>query len=120
MREQGTSSKAEKRSQRSAKAHAVDQGVTVLSYLIGGVLVYGGLGWLGDRFFHTGFLLPLGIVLGAALAVYTIIKRFGTVVGSLPPGSPRPSDRSGADRASAERAGADRAEIDQSAADDDH
>src|SRR6478752_7530225 len=80
MREQGTSHKAEQKSQRSVKAHAVDQGVTVLSYLIGGVLVYGGLGWLGDRFFHTGFLLPLGIVLGAALAVYTIIRRFGTVV----------------------------------------
>ena len=38
MREQGTSSEAE-RSQRSVKAHAVDQGVMVLSYLIGGVLV---------------------------------------------------------------------------------
>jgi F0F1-type ATP synthase assembly protein I len=101
MREQGMSSKAEKRSQRSAKAHAVDQGVTVLSYLIGGVLVYGGLGWLGDRFFHTGFLLPLGIVLGAALAVYTIIKRFGTVVES-----PRPSDGAGADRPEADH-GAD-------------
>jgi ATP synthase protein I len=75
--------KAEQRSQRSVKAHAVDQGVMVLSYLIGGVLVYGGLGWLGDRYFGTGFLLPLGIILGAALAVYVIIKRFGT----LAPGS---------------------------------
>jgi hypothetical protein len=37
----------------------------VLSYLIGGVLVYGGLGWLGDHFLGTSFLLPLGIVLGA-------------------------------------------------------
>lgn len=79
MREQGTSHTAEQQSQRSVKAHAVDQGVTVLSYLIGGVLVYGALGWLGDHFFHTGFLLPLGIILGAALAVYTIIKRFGSV-----------------------------------------
>lgn len=75
------SSKAEQRSQRSAKAHAVDQGVMVLSYLIGGVVVYGGLGWLGDHFFDTSFLLPIGIVLGAALAVYTIIKRFGGVDG---------------------------------------
>src|SRR6476661_10490071 len=97
MREQGMSSKAENRSQRSAKAHAVDQGVTVLSYLIGGVLVYGGLGWLGDRFFHTGFLLPLGIVLGAALAVYTIIRRFGTVVDSPAPNDPTPNDRAGVD-----------------------
>jgi F0F1-type ATP synthase assembly protein I len=92
MREEGSSPSAEQRSQRSVKAHAVDQGVMVLSYLIGGVLVYGGLGWLGDHFFGTSFLLPLGIVLGAALAVYAIIKRFG----HLSSGSPRP-DRGGSD-----------------------
>ena len=86
MREQGTSHKAEQKSQRSVKAHAVDQGVTVLSYLIGGVLVYGALGWLGDHFLHTGFLLPVGIILGAALAVYTIIKRFGSVASGSPGG----------------------------------
>lgn len=86
MRETDRSQQAEQHSQRSVKAHAVDQGVTVLSYLIGGVLVYGGLGWLGDRFFHTSFLLPLGIILGAALAVYTIIKRFGTVATRYPSG----------------------------------
>jgi F0F1-type ATP synthase assembly protein I len=86
MREQGTSSEAE-RSQRSVKAHAVDQGVMVLSYLIGGVLVYGGLGWLGDHYLHTRFLTPVGIILGAVLACYTIIKRFGGVDGG-PLGSP--------------------------------
>ena len=102
MREQGTSQKAEQQSQRSVKAHAVDQGVTVLSYLIGGVLVYGALGWLGDHFLHTGFLLPLGIILGAALAVYTIIKRFGAV-----PTGPTVADR-------------DDGPTDQDGADDDH
>jgi F0F1-type ATP synthase assembly protein I len=85
MREQGKTPSADEQSQRSAKARAVDQGVTVLSYLIGGVLVYGGLGWVGDHFLHTRFLLPLGIVLGATLAVYTIIKRFGTVSSGAPP-----------------------------------
>lgn len=99
MREKGKSPEAEQRSQRSVKAHAVDQGVTVLSYLIGGVLVYGGLGWLGDHFFGTSFLLPLGIILGAALAVYTIIKRFGAVATGSPAG-----DR---DQASTDRGGAD-------------
>lgn len=95
MRESAASSKAERKSQRSVKAHAVDQGVMVLSYLIGGVLVYGGLGWLGDRFFHTGFLLPLGIIVGAALAVYTIIRRFGPVATGSPAAdrSPVPAGR---------------------------
>ena len=35
----------------------MDQGMRVLSYLIAGVLVYGGLGWVGDHFLGTGFLL---------------------------------------------------------------
>jgi ATP synthase protein I len=109
MREQGSSHQAEQRSQRSVKAHAVDQGVTVLSYLIGGVLVYGGLGWLGDHFFGTRFLLPLGIVLGAALAVYTIIKRFGTVA----------SDTLGGDADGAGPAG-DQPRPDELGPDDDH
>ena len=51
----------------------------VLSYLIAGVCVYGLLGWLGDHLLGTGFLLPLGIVFGAAASVYTIIRRFGRV-----------------------------------------
>ncbi|MBA3528763.1 MAG: AtpZ/AtpI family protein [Propionibacteriaceae bacterium] len=54
----------------------------VLSYLIAGVLVYGGLGWLGDHYLGTGFLLPIGIVLGAAGGCYVIIRRYGQVPGS--------------------------------------
>ena len=40
----------------------MDQGMRVLSYLLSGVLLYGGLGWLADHFLHTAFLLPIGIV----------------------------------------------------------
>lgn len=60
-------------------SHAVgmDQGMRVLSYLLAGVALYGGLGWLADHLLGTGFLLPVGIVLGAAAAAYTIIRRFG-------------------------------------------
>ena len=94
MREQGTSSSSEaEQSQRGVKAHAVDQGVMVLSYLIGGVLVYGGLGWLGDHFLHMHFLTPVGIILGAALACYTIIKRFGGIEGVKDFGAPQAGDR---------------------------
>lgn len=54
---------------------AMDQGMRVLSYLISGVIFYGALGWVGDHFLHTSFLLPIGIVLGAALGIYLTIKR---------------------------------------------
>lgn len=51
----------------------------MLSYLIAGMLFYGALGWLGDRAFETTFLMPIGIVLGMALAIFMIIRRFGRV-----------------------------------------
>ena len=71
--------------QRSQARHAqvyghaagMNEGMRVLSYLLAGVALYGGLGWLADRLLGTGFWLPVGIVLGAAIAVYAIIRRFG-------------------------------------------
>lgn len=66
----------------------MDQGMRVLSYLLAGVLVYGGLGWLGDHLLHTRFLLPIGIVGGSALSVFMIIRRFGQVPEITPTTKP--------------------------------
>jgi F0F1-type ATP synthase assembly protein I len=63
---------------------AMDQGMRVLSYLISGVLLYGALGWVGDHFLHTSFLLPVGIVLGAAFGIYTTIRRLSVWEGLAP------------------------------------
>lgn len=79
MNDQGMFDQGEGRSQRSEASAGMDQGLRVLSYLISGVLLYGGLGWVGDHFLGTGFLLPIGIVAGAAFGVYVIIRRFGRV-----------------------------------------
>lgn len=59
----------------AAQSDGMNQGMRVLSSLVAGVLFYGGLGWLGDHFLGTGFLLPVGIVLGAAFGAYASIKR---------------------------------------------
>jgi F0F1-type ATP synthase assembly protein I len=64
---------------------AMDQGMRVLSYLISGVLLYGALGWVGDHFLHTRFLLPIGIVLGAAFGIYTTIRRLAVTDLAAPP-----------------------------------
>jgi len=64
---------------------AMDQGMRVLSYLISGVLLYGALGWVGDHFLHTRFLLPIGIVLGAAFGIYTTIRRLAVTDLTTPP-----------------------------------
>ena len=60
----------------STDSQGMNQGLQVLSYLVAGIGAYGFLGWLGDHFLGTGFLLPLGIVVGAALGIYVVIKRF--------------------------------------------
>lgn len=53
-------------------------GLRAVSLLLSGVLCYGGLGFLGDHFLHTKFLLPIGIVLGMAASIFMIIKRYGS------------------------------------------
>ena len=45
-------------------------------YLVSGVFLYGFLGWLADRWLGTGFLVVIGILLGAGFGLYLTIKRF--------------------------------------------
>jgi ATP synthase protein I len=52
-------------------------GWRVLSYLIGGIVVYGGIGFGLDRWLGTQFLLPVGIVLGAGLTILLLHFRYG-------------------------------------------
>ena len=52
-------------------------GWRAFSYLIGGVALYAGFGWLLDRWLGTAFFLPVGLVLGAGLAVLLLYFRFG-------------------------------------------
>jgi F0F1-type ATP synthase assembly protein I len=51
---------------------------TVLAHLISGPLLYGGLGWLADRWLGTApaFVL-VGIFGGMALALYLVWVRYG-------------------------------------------
>jgi len=79
MNGHGEAGNGEPRLPRSEKSAGMDIGMRVLSYLIAGVALYGFLGWLGDHFLGTRFLLPIGIVLGAGLGCYVIIRRFGDV-----------------------------------------
>jgi ATP synthase protein I len=52
-------------------------GWRVFSYLVGGTAVYAGAGWLLDRWLGTSFFLPVGLVLGAGLAVLLVYFRYG-------------------------------------------
>jgi ATP synthase protein I len=53
-------------------------GWTVVSHLIAGMLVYGGLGWLISRW--TGMpavALPAGMVVGLVIALVMVVLRYG-------------------------------------------
>lgn len=54
-------------------------GYTAISYLIGGMLVWGGIGWLVDHYLlHTkGIAMGIGAVVGGAAGVYLIARRLG-------------------------------------------
>jgi len=51
-------------------------GWRVLSYLLGGMLIYGGLGWLIGHWTGISVLFPLGMILGIGLGIATIAFRF--------------------------------------------
>jgi F0F1-type ATP synthase assembly protein I len=54
------------------------QGWTALAYLIAGMLVWGLIGWLVDRWLDLGGVgTGIGVVLGAAGGIYLVIRRLG-------------------------------------------
>ena len=53
-------------------------GMVAVSYLIGGMLVWGGIGWLVDHWLGTkGIAFGIGAVVGGAAGVYLIARRLG-------------------------------------------
>jgi ATP synthase protein I len=51
---------------------------SIIGTLVAGVLAWGGIGWLLDRWLGTEYLVAVGILIGAAGAFYLIIKRYGS------------------------------------------
>jgi ATP synthase protein I len=61
---------------RDEDGSAANQGWAAVSYLIGGILVWGFAGWLIDRWLDTGGIATaIGAVLGAAGGVYLVVRR---------------------------------------------
>jgi hypothetical protein len=67
-------------------------GMTIVSYLIAGIVAYGLIGWLIGRAVHLPVLAPVGMVAGLAISMGLIIYRYGR---STPPRirrfAPRPA-----------------------------
>ena len=70
-------------------AAADAMGATVLAYLVTGPVVYGGLGWLLDRWLGITVFVVVGILGGMALSLHSVWLRYGTSQAPQP-------DRTGA------------------------
>ena len=51
---------------------------SIIGTLVAGVLAWGGIGWLLDRWLGTRYLVAVGVVVGMAGAFYLIVKRYGS------------------------------------------
>lgn len=66
-----------KRSRDRAASRGADLGWAATSTMLGGMLFWGGVGWLLDHWWGTHFATPIGVILGMALGVYAVVMRFG-------------------------------------------
>jgi len=55
---------------------SADEGWRVFSYMITGMVLYGGLGWLIGHWTGIPILFPLGMLFGLVLSLLMIIFRF--------------------------------------------
>jgi ATP synthase protein I len=52
-------------------------GWSVFSYLISGLLAYGGIGWVIGHFTHVSLLFPIGMLVGLAISTGWIVYKYG-------------------------------------------
>ena len=62
---------------REPSGRGADTVWSVIGTLVAGVLAWGGIGWLLDRWLGTRFLVAVGIIVGMAGALYLIVRRYG-------------------------------------------
>jgi F0F1-type ATP synthase assembly protein I len=54
--------------------------------MLSGIIVWGGVGWLLDRWLETRVFILVGTMLGLTVAIYLIVVKYGVV-------APPPADR---------------------------
>ena len=58
-------------------SRGADQGWAVLSTMMSGLVVFGGIGFLLDRWFDSRLWTPIGLIFGMSLGIYAVVMRFG-------------------------------------------
>ena len=57
---------------RPPRPSDLNAGYAILGTLLAGMGVWGGVGWLLDRWLHITVLLPIGVIVGMAAAIYIV------------------------------------------------
>jgi ATP synthase protein I len=78
---------ARREAEGKGRAQGLETGWTITSYLIGGMIAYGGIGWLIGRAVHIWMLFPIGMLVGLAISLSYIIFRYGKQ--QAPPSKPQ-------------------------------
>jgi len=60
-----------------ASATSRGTGSEVVSYVIAGLLAYGGIGWLVAHFTHIQLFFPIGMLVGVAISLGWVVHRYG-------------------------------------------
>ena len=76
-----------KRANADSTSNGADEGWAVMTTLVGGFVLWGGIGWVLDRWLGTHFLVPIGLIVGMALGIYAVVARHGGLSPSPPPGA---------------------------------
>ncbi|MFB9961736.1 MULTISPECIES: AtpZ/AtpI family protein [Sinosporangium] len=50
---------------------------SIPSYVLSGIIVYGGIGWLLSRWTGVVAFTPIGLILGVVLSVYLVYRKYG-------------------------------------------
>lgn len=58
-----------------------DVGWGITGTLLSGLIVWGGAGWLLDRWLDTRAFIVIGMLIGLASAIYLVVKKYGGATG---------------------------------------
>jgi ATP synthase protein I len=69
---------ADNQSPRRSGASGANEGWAAVGYLIGGIAIWGFVGWLVDQWLVTGGIATaIGCVLGAVGGIYLVVRKLG-------------------------------------------
>ena len=63
---------------------------SIVGYLLSGMIFWGGVGWLLDRWLNTDWLVLVGLLVGTAAATYLVYMRLRAAPGAARDGSTGP------------------------------